>query len=330
MTKTFRIASSIACLLDSCFILLIGVNMLERRGQRSAFTLVELLVVIAIIGVLVALLLPAVQAAREASRRSKCQNQLKQMGIGIHNFHDTMNQLPPSRIGYEYIGWTVLVLPYVEQNNLYETFDLTKKISAQYESSLKSSVQVYVCPSRRAPGQFAKSVDGTTKWLGTLGDYAAVDGWSGDDPPYRRSSATGMMTVTVSGAPPMKSQTNLASVTDGTSNTLLVGEKHVMLKYIGNEATGGDGPILGSFAYSIIRVAGGKSMGATPNWPIAKGPYDDVGGQRHMVFGSWHSAGTCNFVWGDGSVRPLNPTISTVTLAQLSCRNDGQVPAGDF
>ena len=301
-----------------------------RKATRSAFTLVELLVVIAIIGVLVALLLPAVQAAREASRRSKCQNQLKQMGIGVHNFHDTMNQLPPSRIGYEYIGWTVLILPYMEQTNLYETFDLTKKISAQYESSLKASVPVYVCPSRRMTGQFATSVDGTTKWLGSLGDYATVDGWSADDPPYRRASATGMLVVTTSGVPPMKSQTNMASVTDGTSNTIMIGEKHVTIKEIGKEGTGGDGPILGSYAYSIIRVAGGKTMGATPNWPIAKGPYDTVGGQQIAVFGSWHSAGTCNFVWGDGSVRPLNPNVSTVTLAQLACRNDGGVPSGDF
>lgn len=306
--------------------------MLVRSVRRSGFTLVELLVVIAIIGVLVALLLPAVQAAREASRRSKCQNQLKQIGIGVHNFHDTMNELPPSRIGYTYIGWTVYILPYIEQTNLYEQFDQTKTIVNQPEAALKTSVPVYVCPSRRAPGQFAKTVDGTTKWLGTLGDYAACDGYNGADPPYRRKNASGMLIVTATDKPPMKSQTSLASVIDGTSNTIMIGEKHVEMKYLGDETTGGDGPILGSFAYSIIRVAGSANMGTSTNpiWPIAKGPYDTVNNQRHMVFGSWHAAGTTNFVWGDGSVRPLNSTVDLVTLSRLACRDDGQVASSDF
>ena len=88
-------------------------------SRRSAFTLVELLVVIAIIGVLVALLLPAVQAAREASRRTKCQNNIRQLGLGVHNFSDVNGGvLIPARINYQYLGWTVMLLPYIEQDNL--------------------------------------------------------------------------------------------------------------------------------------------------------------------------------------------------------------------
>jgi prepilin-type N-terminal cleavage/methylation domain-containing protein/prepilin-type processing-associated H-X9-DG protein len=304
-----------------------------KRRLRSGFTLVELLVVIAIIGVLVALLLPAVQAAREASRRTKCQNQLKQIGLAMHNFHDTYGNLPPSRIGYEYLGWTTFILPFMEQQNLYEQFDQKLKVSAQLPAALAASVPGYQCPSRHQPGQQSIQVDGTTKYNGTVGDYAAVDGPDGGDPPYRRVSATGML-VTASGTIPTawKSQTNMASVTDGTSNTLMVGEKHVTVKLIGNETSGGDGPILGSYAYSIIRVAGGKNFTGnnssfTPTWPLAKGIQDTVGGQAIAVFGSWHSGGTVNFVWGDGSVHALSSTTNPLTLAQLACRNDGQVPA---
>ncbi|HZN35700.1 MAG TPA: DUF1559 domain-containing protein, partial [Pirellulaceae bacterium] len=85
---------------------------------RAGFTLVELLVVIAIIGVLVALLLPAVQAAREAARRSSCQNNLKQIGLATHNFHDVYNQLPPLRVNNNRATWFVLIMPYMEQENI--------------------------------------------------------------------------------------------------------------------------------------------------------------------------------------------------------------------
>src|SRR5947199_5889998 len=102
-----------------------------RPIRRPAFTLVELLVVIAIIGVLVALLLPAVQAAREAARRSACQNNLRQVGIAFHNFHDANNAFPQLRIaGGD--GWAtcfVLIMPYMEQSNIFDRWDLTKRYS---------------------------------------------------------------------------------------------------------------------------------------------------------------------------------------------------------
>src|SRR5262245_38816439 len=107
--------------------------MVLSRRPRRGFTLVELLVVIAIIGVLVALLLPAVQAAREAARRSQCQNNLRQIGLATQNFHDTNNYLPPLRIaGAE--GWAsywVLIMPYIEQSNLQAAWNLQLKYSVQ-------------------------------------------------------------------------------------------------------------------------------------------------------------------------------------------------------
>lgn len=307
--------------------------MISRKDQRAAFTLVELLVVIAIIGVLVALLLPAVQAAREASRRSQCQNNLKQIGLAVHNFHDTNNELPAARIGYEYLPWTVLIMPFMEQVNLYQQFDPKLKIAAQNAAAMQASVPGYVCPSRHKSGAQSTQYDGSTGKNGSLGDYATVDGPSADDPPYRRVSATGMIITANSTAPAVvgvwKSLTNFASTTDGLSNTIMIGEKHIKSIDIGKESSGGDGPVLGSYAYSVMRVAGGRNAGADGNWPLAKGLTDNVGGQAIAVFGSWHSGGAVNFAWGDGSVRPLNNNVNTVTLARLAARNDG-LTASDY
>src|SRR6188474_719745 len=97
-----------------------------RMRSRRAFTLIELLVVIAIIGILIALLLPAVQQAREAARRSQCQNNLKQIALAIHNFEDSKKTLPSSRLGPQHATWFVQILPYMEQSNLYAMWDLTQ------------------------------------------------------------------------------------------------------------------------------------------------------------------------------------------------------------
>ncbi|HZN36216.1 MAG TPA: DUF1559 domain-containing protein, partial [Pirellulaceae bacterium] len=127
--------------------------MFLSRRQRG-FTLVELLVVIAIIGVLVALLLPAVQAAREAARRSSCQNNLKQIGIATHNFHDTFNFLPPLRLagGDGWATYWVLIMPYMEQGNLQQQWNLQLKYSVQSAAARTAQIKSYYCPSRRSGG----------------------------------------------------------------------------------------------------------------------------------------------------------------------------------
>src|SRR5262245_28237022 len=96
-------------------------------GRRPGFTLIELLVVIAIIAVLIGLLVPAVQKVREAANRATCENNLKQTGLAIHNFHGVYKKLPPSRIADQYATWFVMLLPYIEQENLYNKWDLTQK-----------------------------------------------------------------------------------------------------------------------------------------------------------------------------------------------------------
>ena len=143
---------------------------------RRGFTLVELLVVIAIIGVLVALLLPAVQFAREAARRTQCSNNLRQIGIATHTFHDTRRFLPPAFIGDNsdtpngWATWGALILPYLENSNQYAKWDVTRRASLQPAEAYQPTIKTYLCPSRRVP---VLSVSDFATPGGALTDYAA-------------------------------------------------------------------------------------------------------------------------------------------------------------
>jgi len=221
-------------------------------GPRSGFTLVELLVVIAIIGTLVGLLLPAVQQAREAARRSSCQSNLKQLALGILNYHDARSQFPPGNTGLTdwqcgpggtgpALGLLVMVLPFMEEQALYSKFDLTASISgatnlaaAQSVASGKAAPLPYRCPSYDGQAYGSASF-GCSGGGGNTGGscYAGVQGstsnsWYGSTP-----NEAGVFylvdTGTASGVgwwyPQRKAQvTRLKDVSDGASNTLLCGE----------------------------------------------------------------------------------------------------------
>jgi prepilin-type N-terminal cleavage/methylation domain-containing protein len=196
-------------------------NAAERpamNGQRRAFTLVELLVVIAIIGVLVALLLPAVQAAREASRRIKCQNHLKQLGLACHNYHDTLLRFPPGWTGSGQGTALCFLLPYLEQNNKAETFDWTQNIntSASNAAARSQDVPVYICPSDPGQARFLTGLGGQptgrNNYMANLGNYA---NWADADN-GNRWKANGIFF--------RHSGVRMAEITDGTSNTALFSE----------------------------------------------------------------------------------------------------------
>ncbi len=326
-----------------------------RSFRRPAFTLIELLVVIAIIAILIALLVPAVQKVREAAARTQCQNNLKQLGLAVHNYHDVFKRFPPARVGSLGEGsWAVFILPYIEQGNIFNKWDKTKTYYCQTPAVRESQVPVFLCPARRsagelsyAPHDMAKGGAGNVQdfgGAGALGDYAAclnesIDNWGGTTANgcIIAAQLNGPAAAGADGAvPPWVSVTSMNSISDGTSNTFLIGEKHVLAAKTGkrwfNDAPDPTAP--GTYGSgdkvadnSIYNGDDPNTVGraAGPGYPLAESPTDQSSNYQYR-FGSWHTGGICHFVFADGSVQALSPTVSTTTLGYLSSRRDGQAP----
>jgi len=297
-------------------------NARAAGGWRSGFTLIELLVVIGVIALLVGLLLPAVQKVREAAARATCGNQLKQIGLALHHYHDENRKLPPSRVSDLHATWAVLILPYLEQQDLYKQWNLADTYYNQNNAARLTQVPQYFCPSRRSPGDTPESStsgdqDDDSGGLGpqtpgALGDYGACngtdncDGADCDDKTYNGAfraayNQHGQALPTIS----------FAQITDGTSNTILIGEKHVLRGAFGN------GVLDSSIYNGDYPVAWSRSAG--PSALVAENPEDTTKG-----FGSYHP-GICLFILGDASVRSINNDTSPAIMALLANISDGHV-----
>jgi prepilin-type N-terminal cleavage/methylation domain-containing protein len=309
--------------------------MTRHRKPRSGFTLIELLVVIAIVAILIGLLLPAVQKVREAAARSQCTNNLHQMGLALHNYHDVYNALPPSRYGPQHATWFVLILPFMEQNNLYTQWVLANNYYEQTPAVQNAFVKQYVCPTRRDSAmpstQYEISSTGIPDSLlhpGTQGDYACNGGQFYnsivDNPLCEGAMCEANYQINSSAQVTYSSsQTALKDITDGTSNTFLLGEKHSVLSMWGQSGpTWGEGAIWnGDFPRNFSRIAG------QTKWNLGQGPYDNSG-PFHCKFGSWHP-GICQFLFADAHVVALANSTDMTTLQILAVRNDGLV-ASDY
>jgi prepilin-type N-terminal cleavage/methylation domain-containing protein len=315
-------------------------------SRRHAFTLVELLVVIAIIGVLVALLLPAVQAAREAARRSSCQNNLGQLIIAVHNYEMAHGWYPPgtieakgpivhAQIGYHH-NWIIQILPFLEERNTWQAIDKTVGVYHPKNSAPAAvPIRVLNCPSN--------------SWSSTSSHYAGM-----------HHDAEKPIDTKDNGVFFLNSKVRYDDVSDGSTHTIFIGEKqadamdfHWMsgtrssLRNAGTAINGSlvvaaftapgapsapppldtvpelddvekpeDTSLPPDPAVAAAQVAGGKAAApGTPLW---------VGG-----FGSKHPGGA-QFAMGDGSIRFLSQTVAPTVLAEMAHRSDGKLPSGSW
>jgi prepilin-type N-terminal cleavage/methylation domain-containing protein/prepilin-type processing-associated H-X9-DG protein len=364
------------------------VAMIVRARIKRGFTLIELLVVIAIIAVLVSLLLPAVQQAREAARRTQCRNALKQLALGFHNYHEALGTFPPgwiSKIGTPFPGpgqngnivtgetslwaWGAMILPYVDQQPLYDVLNVgPTTLSQDLTLNLaicQTPLGLFRCPSDSAPDlnnyQDSQSsypsttasynyrsdvpdTNGVNQLIATS-NYVGVAGTSDSttpaiDPNYYFSGgkATGLLF--------QNSKTKIRDIRDGSTNTLLLGERAWMVK----NGLFGAGTVLGFSASNDVQSASAAGKIGALN-AVAIG-YDGInatinGNHDRRGFSSTHPGGA-HFALADGSVRFISENIDyskqsitnpqppaypgncvTSTFARLLCYWDGQV-VGDY
>ncbi|WP_437200784.1 DUF1559 family PulG-like putative transporter [Planctomicrobium sp. SH664] len=320
---------------------------MPQRFRRSGFTLIELLVVIAIIGVLVAMLLPAVQQAREAARRNACQNNLKQLALAVHNYHDVAGVFPPGYVWNSTVavaatrqrtyGWGAFLLPYIDQANVYNQLETGLKsmrdlfLTDADRPKLQIPLPIYRCPSDNGS---ALTLRGTSEhnvgngWEVARSNYVGNYGYNGDP-----ISSPGNQTLGVWGNCPgdgvfyRNSRTTFRDITDGSSMTFMLGERAYEIPgsrflpgaavYIGvndNESAAGSAwgrghAVVGSVAY----------------------PMNNNIADSYIVRHSYSSphVGGAQFALCDGSVRFLSEHMSDVTYQALGKREDGRT-IGEF
>lgn len=297
--------------------------------KQRGFTLVELLVVIAIIGVLVALLLPAVQAARESARRMKCSNNLKQIGLSLHMYHDNVNVFPPGAFVTNNLSWNVLVLPYLEQSALYSQFNFNLGAfngAPNQEGPNKNvhslvKMQAYLCPSSVtdifATHPSSALLDGrrtyAKHYFGIMGPkvVGATAGYEFDPAP------AGQGGFALSGILGRDSRVRMANITDGASNTLLAGE---ISKPGGDGASWVRGIAFGTTTAAATGMSSSKNLNFGINillTPQSANQFNDIS------FASYHTRGAM-FVMADGGVRYLSDNVSSAIYKSAGSRDGGE------
>jgi prepilin-type N-terminal cleavage/methylation domain-containing protein len=325
--------------------------------SRPGFTLIELLVVIAIIGVLVGLLLPSVQKVREAAARAKCANNLKQIGLALHNYHGAVNRFPPGYVdgntdpnstpdndvgpGW---GWAAYLLPFMEQDNVYKQINFSQTVGMGVNSSISQQVlPIFVCPSDAYSQVFSVYDSTFSNPIATVApsSYVGCNGWEecfnnagGNAQGGGSDGLSGPLGRAGDGVFYRNSKIRIADVLDGLSNTIVVGERS------GN--------------HSPSTWTGAVPGGRCPAWMAGQAPYSPPpgpaynnadfgealvlahGNQTHVpsadfpiydpdTFYSMHAGQGVNFLFGDGSVHFITSNVNPVIYQALCTIAGGEV-----
>lgn len=312
-----------------------------QAGRRPGLTIVELLVAVATVAMLVALLLPALQMAREAARSSACQSNLRQIALAVGLHADARGTFPHARsegmVGVDLFGpapgptWLWTILAYLD-HGVGGEWPQGKAYEELPESARKQVVPLYLCPTRRTADSAIseKSVGpprlsscgcilpGVVVLAGAVSDYAGNQGdlSAGSDVFFKGGRGTGTIVssrvLTESNRP--VDRVRLKDVQDGLSATLLAGEAHARQDHV--RSLPDVGPAYDGSQFQFTTRVGGPGVG------IGSGPADEVAGSGWMAFGSWHPAG-CQVAFADGRVIRLAPDLGSEILAALCNRADG-------